>query len=137
MSMVCIPLEYKDYDLILTPWWNSWGWITPPSRDILPENGVGGMIVFDGETPVCAGYIYDTNSKICWINWVVSNKHYRKKPNRSQAFSMLIKNLEREAFVRGYKACYFASNSRVLNGRLEKEGFLKGSSTQEMIKSWD
>lgn len=137
MSMVCIPLESKDYDLILTPWWHSWGWGTAPSREILPENGNGGMIVFDSETPICAGFLYETNSKICWINWVVSNRHYRKKPNRSQAFSMLIKNLEREAFARGYKACYFASNSSTLNARMENEGFNKGSFTQEMIKLWD
>ena len=42
------PLELDDYDTILVDWWKDWGW-TPPTRDFLPDNGKGGMIVFDGD----------------------------------------------------------------------------------------
>ncbi len=38
------PLELDDYDTILVDWWKDWGW-TPPTRDFLPDNGKGGMIV--------------------------------------------------------------------------------------------
>ena len=71
------PLELDDYDTILVDWWKDWGW-TPPTRDFLPDNGKGGMIVFDGDIPVCAGYIYLTNSGVAWVDWIISNKEYRK-----------------------------------------------------------
>ena len=56
-------LQEGDYEKILVNWWNDWGW-EPPQKDFLPEDGKGGMIVYDGDTPVCAGFIYVTNSKV-------------------------------------------------------------------------
>ena len=28
------------------------------TKDFLPDNGKGGLIVYDDKTPVCAGFIY-------------------------------------------------------------------------------
>ena len=61
MNLNIIPLKESDYDNILCGWWTDWRW-TPPSRDFLPDNGKGGFIVYDGDIPVCAGFMYDTNS---------------------------------------------------------------------------
>ena len=49
-------LSSTDYDDILCQWWRDWRW-TPPPKDFLPEDGTGGYIVYDDETPVCAGFI--------------------------------------------------------------------------------
>ena len=62
MKLYVRPLIAEDYDKTLRQWWFDWRW-TPPSRDFLPENGEGGFIVYDEETPVCAGFMYETNSK--------------------------------------------------------------------------
>ena len=55
-------LNSEDYDSILVKWWKDWRWTAPP-KDFLPNNGEGGFIVYDKGTPVCAGYMYVTNSK--------------------------------------------------------------------------
>ena len=49
-------LQEGDYENILVNWWKDWGW-EPPQKDFLPEDGKGGMIIYDGDTPVCAGFI--------------------------------------------------------------------------------
>ena len=67
-----------DYENILLGWWSDWGW-DAPIKDFLPENGTGGLIIFDDDIPICAGYIYNSNSKLSWIDWIVSSHTYRKK----------------------------------------------------------
>ena len=51
------PLNLKDYDTYLKKWWSDWGWMTP-TKDFLPDNGKGGMMILDEDgTPICAGFI--------------------------------------------------------------------------------
>jgi len=57
------PLKENDYDDILVGWWKDWGW-DPPVKDFLPDNGTGGLIVYHLDNPVCAGFMYMTNSKV-------------------------------------------------------------------------
>ena len=56
-------LSESDYENILVGWWRDWEW-TPPVKDFLPLDGVGGLIVEWDGTPVCAGFIYNTNSRL-------------------------------------------------------------------------
>jgi len=86
MKLYVRPLIAEDYDKTLRQWWFDWRW-TPPSRDFLPENGNGGFIVYDGETPVCAGFMYETNSKAVWCDWIISNIKYKDRNNRKEALS--------------------------------------------------
>ena len=74
-------LNSLDYDSILVKWWKDWRWTAPP-KDFLPENGEGGFIVYDNDIPVCAGYIYMTNSKVGWCDWIISNFEYKNKKKR-------------------------------------------------------
>ena len=69
------------------PWWKDWRWTAPP-KDFLPEDGAGGFIVYDETIPVCAGYMYVTNSKVGWCDWVVSNFKYTLL-NKSPLFGIL------------------------------------------------
>ena len=98
-------LTHDDYDNILLGWWKDWGW-EAPTRDFLPENGEGGLIVYDGEIPVCAGFVYVTNSKACWIDWIISNKNYREKPMRSHCINKLIESLSNVVQVLDVKYAY-------------------------------
>ncbi len=65
MGFTIRPLIYSDYDDILVGWWKAWK-TTVPARDYLPDNATGGLIVYDEDTPVCAGFVYNTNSSIDW-----------------------------------------------------------------------
>ena len=75
MNLKVRTLKDSDYDNILVKWWKDWRW-TPPSKEFLPENGKGGYIVYDNDIPVCAGFMYLTNSKAVWCDWIISNFKY-------------------------------------------------------------
>jgi GNAT superfamily N-acetyltransferase len=129
-------LNVDDYDKTLVPWWNQWGW-TPPQRDFLPDNGVGGLIVFDdvSHEPVCAGYLYLTNSEVVWIDWVVSNKSYTDREKRKKALDLLLSTLVASAKEKGYRFAYALIKNDSLIRTYEKHGFIKGDSYNlEMIK---
>jgi len=124
----------SDYDDILVGWWNDWGW-TPPLKDFLPDDGKGGIIVYDGDIPVCAGFVYFTNSKAAWVDWIVSNKQYRVKPTRRQALSLLIDSLTLTCKNMGCSYIYALIKNGSLKEVYESFGYVKGDTyTSEMIK---
>ena len=89
MGILVRALNASDYDDILVGWWKDWGWVAP-AKDFLPEDGQGGLIVFDGDEPVCAGFMYTTNSKLACVDWIISSRTYRKKPTRKECLDLLI-----------------------------------------------
>lgn len=128
------PLTHEDYDDTLKGWWADWGW-TAPTRDFLPDDGVGGLMVLDGDVPICAGYMYATNSKVAWVDWIISNKEYRKKPQRSEAISMLIATLTEISKNTGFKYCYALIKHQSLIETYKELGYTKGDEyVGEMIK---
>lgn len=127
-------LNENDYDAILVGWWKEWGW-DAPVRDFLPNNGTGGAIVFDGDTPICAGYLYMTNSKASWIDWIISSKTYTDREKRKFAISLLIEQLTSLSKDLGNKYAYALIKHQNLIKTYEEHGYIKGDSYQsEMIK---
>jgi hypothetical protein len=134
MELTLRKLNEKDYEDILLKWWSDWNW-KAPEKDFLPDNGVGGIIVFDEEIPVCAGFMYLTNSSVAWIDWIISNKEYRKKPQRKEAIQLLIAALTNIAKDSGSKYGYALIKNKSLIDVYEDFGYIKGDSyTSEMIK---
>ena len=127
-------LTDADYYNILCKWWKDWGWDNPPDLDLLSDDGI---IIFDGDEPVCAGFLYLSNSKMCYISWIVSSKTYRKKPNRKEYIKVLIDTLSRIGKDLGYTYCYINFDNKNLTHSCEELGFNKGGVTQEMIKVWE
>ena len=127
-------LNDTDYDAILVGWWKEWGW-EAPTRDFLPNNGTGGGIVFDGDTPICAGFLYMTNSKVAWIDWIISSKTYTDREKRKYAISLLIEQLTTLSKDLGNKYAYALIKHQNLIKTYEDLGYIKGDSYQnEMIK---
>tara|TARA_R110000782_G_scaffold2722_5_gene10324 strand:- start:1094 stop:1504 length:411 start_codon:yes stop_codon:yes gene_type:complete len=127
-------LKASDYDDYLVKWWRDWEW-EAPLKDFLPENGEGGLIVLDGETPVCAGFIYMTNSKVAWVDWIISNKEYKEKEKRQGALDILIESLTKTCESSGSKFIYALLKHNGLIKTYEKMGYVSGDNyTQEMIK---
>lgn len=124
----------SDYEDILVGWWNEWNW-TAPNKDFLPEEGKGGLIIYDGDTPICAGFTYITNSKVAWVDWIISNKQYKIKPNRKEAIKLLIASLTNICKDAGCKYTYALIKNQSLINVYEDLGYEKGDSyTTEMIK---
>ena len=135
MELYIRELNESDYDDILVGWWKQWKW-EAPQRDFLPNDGKGGIIVYDEETPVCAGFMYLTNSKVAWVDWIISNKEYTKKPQRKDAIKLLVSSLTDICKKTGSKYSYALIKNQSLIGMYEELGYIKGDSyTAEMIKA--
>ena len=127
-------LNSEDYENILVGWWQDWGWAAP-KRDFLPEDGQGGLIVFDGDTPICAGFFYTTNSKAAWVDWIISSKTYNVKPTRKEAIRLLIQSLTEECKNNGNMYTYALIKHPSLINVYKELGYIQADSySTEMIK---
>ncbi len=100
-------LTESDY-LILSDWWKAWGW-PALAKDMLPDNGTGGIMVENKGENIVAGFLYWSNSKLVWLDWIISNPDADKKI-RKQAIEMLI--LTAEQMVKDAGSKYMMSISR-------------------------
>lgn len=126
-------LTHSDYD-ILSDWWKSWRW-TPPAREFLPENGTGGVMIFDKDTLLCAGFLYKTNSKVAWIEFIVSNPECKDKSIRHDALIMLIVVLTNISKTLGFEYCYSIAMNEPLINKFKEVGFTSGATNfTELIK---
>jgi hypothetical protein len=126
-------LNESDYDTTLCKWWSDWRW-TPPSKDMLPENGSGGIMVYKDDVEICAGFIFFTNSKAAWVEFIVSNFDYKEK-DRSEAITMVINTLTIIAQEKGYKFIYTSLKNKNLIEKYKMCGYIMADSNcQEMIK---
>lgn len=114
---------------MLSQWWKTWRW-TPPSEDFLPECG---FMVSDGETDVCAGFVYIAGS-VAWIEFIVSNPEYRGREKRREALGFLVASLVEIAKQSGRKYCFAMLKNKSLIDIYSANGFIEGdSNSTEMI----
>lgn len=119
-----------DYNNILCGWWKDWRW-TPPPFDFLPKTGI---IVSKDGIDVCAGFIYFTNSKVAWLEFIVSNFNYKEK-DRGEIINFTINILSELAKDNGFDYLYASLKNKSLIERYKQNGFEQGDSNcQEMIK---
>lgn len=133
--MLVRPLENKDYE-ILKQWWSFWRFPAPPI-EMLPYNEgfEGVMVTDDSGKPMAAGFIYFTVSKICWIEFIVSNPEVKDKEIRKRMLNGVIQELTRWAEMEGCKWVFTSLKNQNLMSRFEDCGFEKGSTNAtEMMK---
>jgi hypothetical protein len=111
MELTVRALQESDWDT-LQEWWVKWEWPTV-AKEMLPLNGCGGLMVYKGDIPVVAGFLYLTNSNIAWIEWIISNKDY-KENDRKKALEVLILGLEDVALSVGKDIMFSVSKSKSL-----------------------
>jgi len=134
MALKIRELNDSDYEDILVGWWKDWGW-QPPQKDFLPDDGKGGIIVYDDDVPICAGYMYLTISRVGWVDWIISIRYYTKKELRKDAISLLVSRLTDICRLIGCKYIYALIKNESLINTYESLGYIKGDSyTSEMIK---
>lgn len=130
------PLKISDYPL-LCEWWKDWKW-TPPPIDILPTEGehfMGAIVYDDNNTPISSAFLYLTNSKMCKIEFLISNFHYKDKQKRSYSYIILIENLCQIAKSSGYKFAWTCTPSHNVRKIYEKQNFsLISSNNMELLK---
>ena len=106
-------LRESDWET-LVEWWDWWpGWVAP-ARDFTPENGTGGIMVDKNNIPIVAGFIYETNSKLCYLEWIVSNPKYKNKKDRKEAIELLITKAEEYTKNLGYTYMWSVGRHKTL-----------------------
>jgi len=91
MELTVRALQESDWDT-LQEWWAKWKW-PAITKEMLPLDGCGGLIVHKGDIPIVAGFLYLTNSNVAWMEWIISNQDYRED-DRKEALEALILGLE-------------------------------------------
>tara|TARA_R110000796_G_scaffold186460_1_gene303367 strand:- start:10747 stop:11148 length:402 start_codon:yes stop_codon:yes gene_type:complete len=131
MTLNIKPLSDNDYDDILCKWWKDWKW-TAPAKDFLPDMG---YMVYYNDKPICAGYMYVTNSNVVLLEWIISSFEFKDRKIRKEAIFMLIQTITLLSANLGKKYVYSLLKSKSLIDIYQEIGYLKGdSNTQEMIK---
>lgn len=125
------PLTEEDYQM-LCEWWKINRFPAPP-QDCLPNNGKGGIMVSKNGIDICAGFLYYTNSKLAWLEFIVANFHYREK-DRGEALQFLIDELSGIAERKGFKAVFASIKKESLINHYEACGFSKNEGTVEMVR---
>lgn len=123
-------IEQSDYEM-LVGWWKFWKFPAPPI-EMLPDSGV---IVNKDGVDICAGFIYFTNSKTCWIEFIVSNPNVRQKEDRREAITNVIDVLCLIGKNNGYTIAYTSLKNESLQNKYLECGFVEGSKNcNEYIK---
>jgi hypothetical protein len=120
MELTVRELKESDWE-DMSSWWKWWRW-PEVSKETLPLNGCGGVMVCKGEIPVAAGFLYLSNSKVAWLDWIVSNPQYREV-DRKDALEMLIKSLEWVAKLEGYSIIISIARNKSLINIHKKLGY--------------
>lgn len=113
MELTVRALQESDWDT-LQEWWTKWKWPIM-SKEMLPLNGCGGLMIYKGDQLIAAGFLYLSNSKVAWLDWVISNPEY-KESDRKQALVLLIDELEKIALTQDYSIIIsIARNKSLIN----------------------
>ena len=94
-------MEYRFYKSedhpMVAHWWESWGWDVFPEI-ALPETGV---IMTNGGVDVAVGFLYKTDSCVCWAENFVASKTAPREL-RKGAIDALIKQMAIVAKEQGF-----------------------------------
>jgi hypothetical protein len=129
-------VKYSDYEQ-LKEWWSFWKFPAPPIV-ALPkydeETTTGLMVTKDG-VDVCAGFLYETNSALCWVEFIVANPSVNKN-DRGECLDKLIQEFTIEAQSLGFGAIFASIKHPSLLNRYIKAGYEVGTTnTNELIKT--
>lgn len=107
--------EYGDVYEELVTWWRFWKF-PAPDMDMLPTN----MIVsYDEGKPVCAGFIYGSDSKIAWLEWIVASPGAGKEI-RSQGIEIVLQGSKIAANCLGFAVLFTSCKNPSLVHKLKK-----------------
>jgi hypothetical protein len=127
--------KHIDYET-LKVWWSFWRFPAPPIQ-FLPryeEDKFNGLIVSINGKDLAAGFLYETNSNMCWIEYIVTNPKTTAE-ERDEAIVKLLEELSISAKNLGYQIIFSSIKSESLISKYIKSGFIEGSKgTSELIK---
>ena len=112
-------IELKDYEYI-DKWRIEQGY-DAISKEILPMQGLGGLIV-EKEKPIAAAYLYLTNSKMGYIDNLISDPKYVSK-DRFDVIANLMAACKKMAEDVGCLDIWAITNNKGILKRCKKLGY--------------
>lgn len=121
--------HFNKYYPLVFKWWQDWKW-QPIDPIMLPQNGI---IIKDTESNeyICAGWLWVTDSAMCVIDLIISNRAYKNKELRKQGFIELIKTLEVMAKKLEFKAIFTTTKHDSLIKSFETLDYAKDGKKDE------
>ena len=120
MELKVRSLEESDWET-LQLWWKLWQW-PEMSKDMLPMDGCGGLMVCKDEKPIAAGFLYLSNSKVAWLDFLISSPSY-KETDRNEVLELLISSLEEVARQQDYSIIISITRHKGLINTHRKLGY--------------
>lgn len=113
--------DYQDADYrFVSNWWALHNWPAVP-RQYLPKTGV--IVENDSGLPICAGFLYKTDSKLAWVEYIVSDP-LSDTIERGQALDTLINAIIEMAKSMEFEALFTSSVHERLKARYQEHGFI-------------
>lgn len=134
MEFIINAIEEKDYEQFVE--WGKFFRFPYPPKNMLPSSGFGGLkLTNEDGVDLCAGYLYETNSDIAWLEWIISNPNVKDKKIRKESLTELIYYLTLQAEQKGYKAVFSSIKEEGLIEKYKQNGYLESNrSSKELTK---
>ena len=113
------PIEEEDYVLI-NSWWKAID-KSPPPRNLLPENGLHGLMACKDDRPIVCTYLYLTNSKFGYCDYMISDINYKGRDR----FNIVLKLMDMSigtAWKLGCEDFWFITKSKGMLKRCKALG---------------
>lgn len=118
--------NYKDVSLM----WEKQNWPVIPIQ-ALPKTG---MVVYKDDTPVAAGFLYNTDSSLAWLEFIVANPDFDHEV-RSEALDLVVNGLVKVAKNYGKSDIFTVSNHKRLINRYKSFDFKEKDTVTELVRS--
>mgnify|MGYP003665109617 FL=1 len=119
-SITIRPIEEDDYKFI-NEWWVRATGKTPPKRALLPGNGLHGLMACKNKKPVMCTYLYTTNSKMGYCDYMIGDPKYREKDRQDILLKLMVGAIK-GAHELGYEDFWFLTKEKGLLSKCEKLG---------------
>ena len=123
--------EAEKHYTIISKWWDSHGWPTIPLGSLSQL----GMIVFKDDIPLACGFLYDTDSDMAILEWIVGNPDADHE-DRGEGLDLVIESLGLIAMSQGKKYIHTFCKHKRLIDRYKKFNFIEGDqNVTTMVRS--
>lgn len=107
----------------LVEWWNAYNFTPIPMSSL---SSIGIMVSNEEEETVC-GFLYLSNSDLCWVEFIVSNPNIKDKAIRTKAITQCINQLCEVAKEMNYRIAFTSLENKNLQDKYLSCGFVLGS----------
>jgi len=118
-SITIRPIKEEDYKLI-DNWWKMID-KSPPPRNLLPEDGLHGLMACKDNRPIVCTYLYLTNSKFGYCDYMISDTSYKGRDR----FNIVLKLMDMSigtAWKLGCEDFWFITKSKGMLKRCKALG---------------